>query len=49
MAIETGTEPYAYGVVVPGLPGYFSADDTLDEAMDNAKEAIERSMRRPVA
>ena len=31
----------AYGVVVPDLPGCFSAGDTLDEAMENAKEAIE--------
>jgi len=25
--------------VVPDLPGCFSAGDTLDEAIDNAKEA----------
>lgn len=41
IAIETGTGTEAYGVVVPDLPGCFSAGDTLDEAMDNAKEAIE--------
>ncbi|MGH8760577.1 MAG: type II toxin-antitoxin system HicB family antitoxin, partial [Burkholderiales bacterium] len=41
IAIETGTDTQAYGVVVPDLPGCFSAGDTLDEAMDNAKEAIE--------
>ena len=41
IAIETGTDTHAYGVVVPDLPGCFSAGDTLDEAMDNAKEAIE--------
>ena len=28
-------------VCVPDLPGCFSAGDTLDEAMENAKEAIE--------
>lgn len=41
IAIETGTDSQAYGVVVPDLPGCFSAGDTLDEAMLNAKEAIE--------
>lgn len=41
IAIETGTDIHAFGVVVPDLPGCFSAGDTLDEAMDNAKEAIE--------
>ena len=41
IAIETGTDTQAYGVVVPDLPGCFSAGDTLDEAMQNAKEAIE--------
>ena len=30
----------SYGVIVPGLPGCFSAGDTLDEAFDNAGEAI---------
>ena len=41
VAIETGTSTEAYGVVVPDLNGCFSAGDTLDEAMENAKEAIE--------
>lgn len=41
IAIETGTEGTAFGVSVPALPGCFSAGDTLDEAIDNAKEAIE--------
>lgn len=40
IAIEPGTETQAFGVVVPDLPGCFSAGDTLDEAMENAKEAI---------
>jgi len=31
----------AYGVTVLDLPGCFSAGDTLDEALENAKEAIE--------
>ena len=33
IAIERGTETAAYGVVVPDLPGCFSAGDTLDEAI----------------
>ena len=30
-----------YGVTVPDLAGCFSAGSTLDEALENAKEAIE--------
>ncbi len=41
IAIEPGDKKHAFGVVVPDLPGCFSAGDTLDEAMDNAREAIE--------
>ncbi len=41
IAIELSDETHAFGVVVPDLPGCFSAGDTLDEAIDNAKEAIE--------
>ena len=41
IAIEPGDETHAFGVVVPDLPGCFSAGDTLDEAMNNAKEAVE--------
>jgi predicted RNase H-like HicB family nuclease len=41
IAIEPGTETTAFGVVVPDLPGCFSAGDTLDEAIDNAHEAID--------
>ena len=40
IAIETGGEKHAYGVVVPDLPGCFSAGDTLDEALTNARETI---------
>ena len=40
VAIEKGDKKHAYGVVVPDLPGCFSAGDTLDEALVNAKEAI---------
>ncbi|MES3675982.1 type II toxin-antitoxin system HicB family antitoxin [Halomonas elongata] len=41
IAIEVGDEQHAYGVVVPDLPGCFSAGDTFDEAVANAREAIE--------
>lgn len=41
IAIEPGDTKHAFGVVVPDLPGCFSAGDTLDEAVDNAKESIE--------
>ncbi len=40
IAIEAGDETTAYGVTVPDLPGCFSAGDTLEEAVKNAKEAI---------
>lgn len=40
IAIEAGDEKHAYGVTVPDLPGCFSAGDTLEEAISNAKEAI---------
>ena len=39
IAIEPGDEMTAYGVVVPDLPGCFSAGDTLDEALSGAEEA----------
>lgn len=41
VAIEPGTETTSFGVVVPDLPGCFSAGDTLDEAVEMAREAIE--------
>jgi predicted RNase H-like HicB family nuclease len=39
VAIESGTETTAFGVIVPDLPGCFSAGDTLDEAMAGAEKA----------
>jgi predicted RNase H-like HicB family nuclease len=39
IVIEPGTETTAFGVVVPDLPGCFSAGDTLDEAIIGAEEA----------
>ena len=42
IAIEPGNSRQTWGVVVPDLPGCFSASDHgIDQAMDNAKEAIE--------
>nr|WP_315214030.1 type II toxin-antitoxin system HicB family antitoxin [uncultured Duganella sp.] len=41
IAIEAGDASHAFGVVVPDLPGCFSAGDTLEEAIGNAREAIE--------
>ena len=40
VAIEPGTQTEAFGVVVPDLPGCFSAGDTVEEAMAQAEEAI---------
>jgi predicted RNase H-like HicB family nuclease len=41
IAIEPGTRRRAWGVVVPDLPGCFSAADSgVDEAIDKAREAI---------
>lgn len=37
--IEAGDENTAWSVVVPDLPGCFSAGDTLDEAMAAVEEA----------
>jgi predicted RNase H-like HicB family nuclease len=39
IAIEAGTGTTAYGVVVPDLPGCFSAGDSLDDAIAAAEEA----------
>jgi predicted RNase H-like HicB family nuclease len=39
IVIEPGSESEAWGVVVPDLPGCFSAGDTLDEALRAAEEA----------
>lgn len=40
IAIEPGDENTTFGVIVPDLPGCFSARDTLEEAFENASEAI---------
>ncbi|MFW8564983.1 type II toxin-antitoxin system HicB family antitoxin [Orrella sp. 11846] len=42
IAIEQGDDTKAWGVVVPDLPGcYSAADEGIDQAIENAKEAIE--------
>jgi len=41
IAIEPGDANHAFGVAVPDLPGCYSAGDTLDEAIDNAREAVD--------
>jgi predicted RNase H-like HicB family nuclease len=40
IAIEPGSETEAFGVVVPDLPGCFSAGDTMEEALNQAEDAI---------
>lgn len=40
VAIENGTDTEAFGVVVPDLPGCFSAGDTLEEAFIQTEEAV---------
>ena len=42
IAIEPGGDKLAWGVIVPDLPGCFSAADSgIDEAIENTKQAIE--------
>ena len=41
IAIKLGDDTHAFSVIVPDLEGCFSAGDTMEEAIDNAKEAIE--------
>lgn len=41
IALEPATENTAWGVVVPDLPGCFSAGDTAEEAFAGAIEAID--------
>ncbi|MBB2159366.1 type II toxin-antitoxin system HicB family antitoxin [Gluconacetobacter sacchari] len=40
IVIERGSDTEAYGVIVPDLPGCFSAGDAFEEAVSNAAEAI---------
>ena len=41
IAIERGDDRHAFAVTVPDIPGCFSAGETLEEALANAREAIE--------
>ena len=41
IAIELGDDTHAYGVTVPDIAGCFSAGDTMEEALNNVREAIE--------
>lgn len=41
VAIEKGSDTNAFGVVIPDLKGCSAAGDTYEEALVNAKEAIE--------
>ena len=42
LIVLDGSEPgTGYDVMVPDLPGCFSAGDTLADALTNAKEAVE--------
>ncbi len=38
IAIEPGTDTTAFGVIVPDLPGCFSAGDKLDDSLIGAEE-----------
>ena len=40
VVLETAPGRTDYGVTVPDLPGCTSAGDTLDEALNNAEDAI---------
>lgn len=40
IAIEPGSDTTAWGVVVPDLPGCFSAGDTMEDAMIQVEEAV---------
>lgn len=41
IVIEPGDKDHAFGVVVPDIPGCFSAGDTFEDAVIKAREAIE--------
>lgn len=40
VAIEIGDQNTSYGVIVPDILGCYSAGDTLEEAIENTREAI---------
>ncbi len=41
VAIEKGDKDTAFGVIFPDIEGCFSAGDSYEEALTNAREAIE--------
>ena len=41
IAIEVGDATTAFGVIIPDVPSCFSAGDTYEESINNAKEALE--------
>ena len=41
IAIEKGSDTEAFGVAIPDFPGCYSAGDSFEEALINAKEAME--------
>lgn len=41
IVIEPGDDAHAFGVVVPDIPGCFSAGDSFEQALISAREAIE--------
>ena len=41
IAVEKPEGDTAYGVVFPDIPGCYSAGETLDDAINNAREALE--------
>lgn len=45
VALMHKDEDSAYGVSFPDLPGCYSAGDTLDEAMQNAREGLASFVR----
>lgn len=40
LAIELGDEETSFGVIIPDILGCYSAGDSLEEAIENAREAI---------
>lgn len=49
LAIQAGDRNTAFGVIVPDLPGFFSAGDTYQDALVNAREAISLHLVRILA
>lgn len=45
IVIEPGDQDRAFGVVVPNIPGCFSAGDTFEDAVINVREAIEGHLK----